>query len=225
MNLQASSALQRACICVAFVAATLAAAGTPLHAQTNVALGKTVTGFGSFGGDASRDGFVWPNPAPASLSTLTDGVIVPDGTQWQTGTVWWDRGAFGTPGEAPESFFSTRVEIDLGSVFALTGAGFSFDNNDSYAFFTRNDAADEWQYWFDILCPSCAPGMVSDRFPNEPALFQTARFVAVSAFEGDGFYSLSEIELYAATVPEPGTLLLLAVGLGGLILRARKRNA
>ena len=205
----------------------LVLASTSADAQyTNVALGKAVTGFGTFGGDASRDGINWPNPAPADFSTLTDGVVVPNGTQWQTGTVWWDRGFIPDPEESPFQPPTTYLTIDLGASYAITGFGISADNNDVYAWYTRESELDEWVARIASNAPLAGGGMNYFRYDDffSGAPFQ-ARYVALSAWRGDGWYSVSELEVYSASVPEPTGLLLLSAGLLALVASARRRCA
>jgi hypothetical protein len=219
--------LRRATAAALFAVALPAAA----HAQlTNVALGKTVTGVGTFGAPRATSPF--PNPAPAAFSTLTDGDRLAIGTQWQTGTVWWDNGVEGfTP---PASTIpladpgDTYVSIDLGSTYALTGFTLAADNNDAYMLFTRNSLGDAWSYWTGVFCVSCAPGMTWLDFSN--VFFddlRSTRYLAVRGVNGDGYLSLAEVEAYAnaSAVPEPATLALLltgAVAMGTVVTRRRR---
>lgn len=210
-------------VLVAGIALAAIVPWTSADAQfTNVALGQTVTGFGTFG--VLRPAPDFSPAALAPFSTLTDGVILPDGTQWQTG-VWWDRGgpvAAGTP-----EVLDTRLEIDLGSTMTLTGFGLSFDNNDSYVLYTRNSLVDSWTAWSEIFCGGCAPGYVYGAAEDIGApQWRDARYVAVGAVAGDGYYGLSEIELYtqASVVPEPASFALLVSGLLGLGVMARRRR-
>lgn len=196
----------------------------------NVALGKSVTGVGTFG--MPRTGSPFPNPPAAGLTTLTDGELPAIGTQWQTGTVWWDNGVAGfTPPAAtiPRADpGDTYVSVDLGMGYDLTGFRLSADNNDAYMLFTRNSLSEAWNYWTAVFCISCGPGMMTLDFSNVfSENLRGARYLAVTGVNGDGYFSLGEVEAYAnvSAVPEPaavGLLLTGLVGLGGIAARRRR---
>lgn len=205
------------------VAITLGAA--PLAAQqVNVALGRTVNAEGVFGN--SRPGSPWaPQPAPAAFSTLTDGVFLTAGTQWDNGTIWWDRGFTPSPTEPYNQTYGNFLWIDLGAVYNITGVKIQGDNNDEYNLWWKVDAADAWQEDWTYAPVSGGAGMRTRGLDLLPSVFhKEARYVGISGLRGDGFYSLSELALFA-TVPEPSSLGLLAVGLSALALTARRRRA
>lgn len=192
------------------VAATTVGALTlfarPAAAELNFALNKPVT----ITGDVGVITCCWPDATvlpPAPLSSLVDGLFVPAGTQWQTGTVWWDERHAGS--------VNNIIEIDLEGLFPISFVSIQADNNDAYAISYR-DALDVWQF-LGTAGPFGGPGMQirSGTFfpPFEASAFR------IDAFGGDGWYSVSEFQ----AVPEPATLALVALALAGLTLSYRKR--
>ena len=143
----------------------------------NVALGKPVTPNGSFGGTS------------ASLSnTVTDGVFLGSGTQWQSGTVWWN-------GTAP------AVEVDLQGSFLINGVVVQADDNDSYLLEFKTNAAAPWVLMYQL--PYASGGGMRTR-PNmgnnaERYVLSTplpASYLRLRAYAGDNSYSVCEIQAY-----------------------------
>jgi hypothetical protein len=182
----------------AIVAMALAA---PAHAAPiNVAAGATVTTTGVVGVMTC----CWPVGPLAPLSSITDGVFLPEESIWQTDTVWWDeRNAAST---------DNVIEIDLGGLFDITRLTIQADNNESYLVSYR-DAGGFW-----IALPFAGPlgpfGMITR--DSGPVSFQASGF-RIDAAGGDAFYSVSEFQAFAA--PEPGVLALLGLGVAGAIRR------
>lgn len=167
------------------------------HAQ-NVAAGKPVSAIGSVGG--------------ANVSTLVDGMYLPRGRQWQTGTVWWN-------GLAP------AIQIDLLGTYALNAASVQADDNDAYTLLYRDIATDTWRVWWDVpnydsfgngMQTRPNPADDSARFSLPEITTDALRFVAA---RGDNSYSVSEIQAFA--VPAPGAAGMCAV-LGLIALRRRR---
>ncbi|MDX2151985.1 MAG: PEP-CTERM sorting domain-containing protein [Bryobacteraceae bacterium] len=207
--------------------AVLVVAALAAAAPMNVTLNKPVTLNGSFG-VAYRPCCLDPSAPLADPSTLVDGVFLPAGTDWQSGTVWWDQGS-------PQSLFN-NFEVNLQGLFTLTGVVIQADNNDRYQ-------VDVWMggSWVPVWTAPIVPGsgMNTRPDPNDnSALFaispvQTDR-IRVMALEGagngDGFASVSEIQAWGeatqtGVVPEPGTNALIGAGLCLAALVARRRRA
>lgn len=174
----------------------------PASADTNVAFGKPVTLSGSFGGGGG--------------GSVVDGTFLPEGTQWQSGTVWWNG-------------LSPAVYIDLGGACSINSLVVQADDNDAYTLYYRIVGTttygvawnvpdrDAWGYGMQTR-PN--PYDNNERYNLvTPIVTDSLMFVAAS---GDNSYSVSEIQAYGSAVPIPGALLLFAPGLAGLAVLRRK---
>jgi hypothetical protein len=147
----------------------------------------------------------------AALSTLTDGIFRPAGTQWQNGTVWWG----GT---------GSVFEIDLGGTVEVMGAIVQADNNDTYRMWYRDLGTGNY---LELWTIGTAGGAGMRTRPNavdngQILFFDSSVFtdsIRIGAIGGDGSYSLSEVQAWG--VPAPGAVALL--GLAGLGAGRRRR--
>lgn len=186
---------------LASAAGVLAAAASQSLAQVNVALGKTVS-------------VVSDQVDGGTLSSLTDGAFLPRFNDWQTNTVFWTE-------------IDTTLEIDLGGTYDIFAAIVQADDNDGYRIDYHDPISDTWALLWDV--PNYdAFGFGMQTRPNpdndsELAILDTPRStdrIRIYATGGDGFYSLSEVQLYQR-IPAPGAMGLAALGVCTLARRRR----
>jgi hypothetical protein len=195
----------------ALIVALLASLASPFAlADSNVALGGTVTtvgsGFGNNGG--------WCCSAPAPLSSLTDGIFLATGQQWNVNTVFWG---------APLPDTSDVITITLSQAAEVNSVKIQSDNNDYLAIQYRDIGGS----WFDLVTLKPADGWGLD---NAFASFATVTATAFSIHAvagGDGLNAVSEFQAYGNTiaVPEPESLALMLAGLAVVGASARRRKS
>lgn len=180
------------------VLVSLAFAGIAHGAYTNVALDAPVS-------------LVAGSASGAALSTLTDGVFRPRGTQWQSGTVWWN----GT---------TTTFEIELGRVWNIVGAIVQGDDNDTYRLLYRDPHTGLFATLWDVPnYDGFGNGMQTRPNPaNHAEIFFfdspiATDAVRIQAISGDSANSLSEVQVF---IPAPGA----GVALGLAIVGMRRRR-
>lgn len=185
----------------------------PASAATNIFPGHvtSITVTGSDG--VLRIGSPWgPGSTPSDQNTPVDGAFVPEQTQWNNTSFWWDEDS---------SVNQSKVywEVLLDQAFTVDQFIVQADDNDSYLLEYWDGAA--WQTAFDIpTLPSF--GLVTrDSGTVGPIMTDRFRF---SATGGDNYFAVSEIQAFAIAVPELSVWAMMIIGfgaMGGLLRRQR----
>lgn len=185
--------------------ASLACLSVSAHAA-NVALGSSVSltgaNFGNSGG--------WCCGSLAAPSSIVDGAFLPNGSQWNIGTVFWS-GATG----------ADSINITLAGAASVSHLDLQADNNDDYAISYR-DIGGTW-HSLATISPHRSWGLDMGSATFAPVI---ATAFSITAAGGDGFYSVSEFQAIGTplAVPEPETYALMLAGLGAVAWVARRRR-
>ena len=203
------------------LAATLVAFA-PLANADNVALNADVSYAGSgFGGYSST----WGTGALAQAGTVTDGLFLADGQQWNIDSVFWNGNSI------PDT--EDSITVELKGAATVTGLVMQADNNDLYSV-SYEDISGVWHALPGTFSPhgtvsgvgSVGWGLGTDSMSFVSAITATA--FNITASNGDGFYAVSEFQAtgtFLPAVPEPTSGLLMLAGLGALASLARRRSA
>ena len=135
-----------------------------------------------------------------SAESVVDGMFLAQGQTWDEGAVWWESGAI-SPwwGDGQPRW----IELDLGGTFTIGSAIVQADVNDVYLLSYRDLSTGVWKPLWNV--PEGSWGGVDTR-PNptdraERKWFTvpvTTDMLRFEAFEGDGMYSVSEIQVFTA---------------------------
>lgn len=187
----------------AFATAAMIAAAPAQATDPNVLFGVTPSAqlFGA--GSLSGADF-------SLIDTLTDGIFLPEQTQWQAGTVWWQ----------PSSPDFLGIQFDLGGSFLLSAFKVQVDNNDNYRFEYFDGA---WHSIVNQIPAVFGFGMMTRDLVLSPGSEIIASSLRLFPVGGDGAYAASEVQAFGVPVPEPGTYLMMLAGLGFLGFMIRRR--
>jgi hypothetical protein len=192
----------------AFLAtAAVCAATLPAFADTNLALGATVTTNGPGWGNSS--GWCCGSFNPSSI---VNGTPQADGTQWNEGTAFWSGGV-------PDT--ADTLTITLANTASVDEIVLQADDNDAYQVNYWNGTA-----WTDLTTFSAVGGW---GLATRPELFLGAPVTTdafqITAVGGDGDYAVGQFEaLGTAATPEPATYTMILTGLGVLGAMVRRRR-
>jgi len=165
-----------------------------------------------------------------SLSLLSDGVVPPDYTPWDSATDVWTYDS------------SSTIRFDFAAPMRITGMLGAFDNNDDYVFTFYNGATQIGQtaalasdgfvmVWeggletFEGNNGSAPHYYAPFDFSGSP-LIATSVVLSIGG-DNDSALGIGEVQFFGGAVPEPASWAMMVGGfaLAGLALRRRQRTA
>lgn len=173
-----------------------------VRADQDVTTGATVTLSASMNDNT-------PNSVP---SDLVDGVFQPNGTYWQSDSVWWT-------GTGPS------LTIDLASESSIDSLVLQGDDNDTYEVDYRDSSSGAWSV-AAIFGPYGSFGLnTRPAFDFSSPIDATQ--LRVEATGGDDSYAVSQVEAFGSPisrgVPDPASTLVLCLAALPGLLRFRRR--
>lgn len=204
----------RTSLATGVVGAALLSAAPAQAALVNV-LPANWTVIGSNGSLGTlRAGSPWgPGSTPWSHVAMVDGVFMPEGTQWNNGSFWWDQ-------DPSVNQTEVMTTIQLNQAYTFSKFIMQADDNDGYTLEYWDGG--NWQLAWDFgTQPSF--GLVTR--PDATVNF-TTDLLRVRAYGGDQYYAISELQGFVDTgVPEPAAwaMMLSGFGLVGGAMRRRAR--
>ena len=159
-----------------------------------------------------RAGSPWgPGSTPSTLTAPADGAFMPEGTQWNNGSFWWDQDPTVNPVEV-------TLIIEMDKVYNFERFIMQADDNDGYLMEYWDGGA--WQLGWDFgTQPSY--GLVTR---PEALINITTDRLRLRAYGGDQYYAISEFQGFAiGGVPEPAAWAMMIGGFGMVGAAMRRR--
>jgi hypothetical protein len=139
---------------------------------------------------------------------------MPEMTQWNNGSLWWDQDP------SVNSSVATTT-IQLNQKYSLDSFVMQADDNDTYRIEYWNGAS--WQTAWDVASVPSWGLVTRSSGTLAPIVTDKLRFFATG---GDNYYAVSEIQAFGvAAVPEPETYALMLGGLALVSFVARRRRS
>ncbi|MBS0481476.1 MAG: hypothetical protein JSR96_04870 [Proteobacteria bacterium] len=163
-----------------------------------------------------RAGSPWgAGSTPSSLSASFDGAFMPENTQWNNGSLWWDQDPSVNTGPV-------SVTYDFDHAYNLQRFVVQADDNDSYLLEYWNGSS--WNNAFAVPAVYTYGLVTRDSGLLGPFTASKLRFTATG---GDNYYAVSEIQAFAevtSAVPEPVTWITLVLGMFAVGAATRVRR-
>lgn len=186
---------------------------------TNVAYGADVQLNGDFYALSTSGEVIWGAgtgylpPVNAPASSLVDNQFLSEGTQWDIGTVWWDY----------HNVSKQSIVLNLNKTYKINSFIMQADNNDEYEIYYKDLNDNSWKLVWDV--PMVSGWGMQTRIGEELSQEVKTNALKIMGSSSDLYYSVSEIQAFGTPAPEPSSMVLGLMSLGGLLGFKRKNKS